>query len=240
MFEPPVGIGEPPTKTRIVEIVGPAGAGKTTVSEILSCHHKRVQLGRFPDVHKKSDAPFFVYYSLSLLPFLVSSCLGKGCVIKRRSLAWLAILKGWPRRLQIEKKRSDKVVVLDQGPIYFLAETSELGPDCLKSPRAVKFWEEVYARWRNTLDAVIWLDADNAHLHQRIRSRATDHVVKYAPTPKVFDFLDRYRMAYQEVFSRLNVAEGGLRIIRIDTGQEKPEEIAARLAVELGLKDESL
>lgn len=240
MFEHPASIGEPPTKARIVEIVGPAGAGKTTVSGILSRNHRRVQLGRFPDVQKKADMPFFVYYSLSVLPFLVGSCLGKGCVIERRKLAWLAILRGWPRRLQIERGRSDKVVVLDQGPIYFLAETSELGPECLRSSRAVRFWEKVYARWRGTLDAVIYLDADNAHLHERIRSRATDHVVKYAPAPTVFNFLDTYRTAYKDVFSRLNVSEGGLRIIRIDTGQQKPEEIAATLSVELGLNDESL
>lgn len=238
MVEPVIPSNQPQSSARIVEIVGPAGAGKTTVSRMLHRHGGRVQLGRFPDVHKKGDALFFVYHGAGLIPFLIGSCHGKAERLNRREFAWLAILRGWSRRLQLEKRRSEKVIVLDQGPIYLLAETKELGPKCLRGQRTERFWEKIYKRWATTLDIVICLDADNACLQERIQARTKGHVVKNEPGPAVFKFLDSYRTAYQHIFERLKVDGGGPRIIKFNTGQEQPEEIAVKLSVELGLNNE--
>jgi thymidylate kinase len=230
--------GRTQSRARIVEVVGPAGAGKTTVSRMLGRHGGQVQLGRFPDVNKKGDALFFVYHGTGLIPFLISSCQGKGGRLNRREFAWLAILRGWSRRLQRERKKNEKVIILDQGPIYLLAETIELGPKYLRGQRTERFWEKIYKRWGTTLDLVICLDADNACLRERIQARTKGHMVKNEPGPKVFEFLDRYRTAYHHIFERLKADGGGPRIIRFNTGQEPPEEIAIKLSIELGLNHE--
>jgi deoxyadenosine/deoxycytidine kinase len=238
MGEPIIQSNRNQSRVRIVEIVGPAGAGKTTVLRMLDRHVERVQLGRLPDVNKKGDAFFFVCHWAGLIPFLIRSCYRKGGRLNRRELAWLAILRGWPRRLQREKRKNEKVIVLDQGPIYLLAETKELGPKCLKGQRAERFWEKVYKRWGAMLDLVICLDAKNACLQERIQARTKGHVVKNEPWPKVFKFLDSYRAAYHHILKRLEADGGGPRIIKFDTSQEQPEDIAVRLSFELGLNNE--
>ncbi len=238
MVEPVILSDQTQSRAQIVEIVGPAGAGKTTVSRMLLRHGEGVQLGRFPDVHKKGDALFFVYHGFGLIPFLICSCHGKGEWLSRREFAWLAILRGWSRRLQLEKRRGQKVVVLDQGPIYLLAETKELGPKCLSGQRTERFWKRIYKRWGTTLDMVICLDADNPCLQERIQTRTKGHVVKNEASPAVFKFLDSYRTAYHHIFERLKADGGNPRIIKFDTGQEQPEEIAIKLSVELGLNNE--
>jgi deoxyadenosine/deoxycytidine kinase len=221
---------------RIVEIVGPAGVGKTTISRILNRNGEHFQLGHFPDVRKKADAPFFFYYGLGLVPLLLRLYQGQSKWLNRQEFAWLTILSGWSHRLRMEKSKSDKVIVLDQGPVYLLAETNELGPECLKSPRAEKFWKSIYHCWATTLDMVIWLDTDNSLLLERIQTRTKGHVVKNESTQTVFRFLESYRTAYAHIFCMLKANTRGPRIINFDTGQEQPDEIADRLLVECGLK----
>jgi thymidylate kinase len=238
MGEPVIQSSRNQSRVRIVEIVGPAGAGKTTVSRMLDRHHGGVELARFPNVHKKGDALFFAHHGAGLIPFLICSCPAKGEWLNRREFLWLAILRGWSRRLQMEKRRSEKVILLDQGPIYLLAETRELGSKCLRGQRAERFWEKIYKRWGTTLDMVICLDADNTCLQTRIQARTKGHVIKNEPAPTVFKFLDSYRTAYHHIFKRLEVGGSGPRIIKFDTSQEEPEEIAVKLFFELGLNNE--
>ena len=46
--------------TQVVEIVGPAGAGKTTLCHALDRYTQSLRLENFPDVRKIADAPFFI------------------------------------------------------------------------------------------------------------------------------------------------------------------------------------
>ena len=55
-------------RVRILEIIGPAGAGKTTFYKALEKYPQHFQLSNFPDVHKTADAPFFVNHGLQLVP----------------------------------------------------------------------------------------------------------------------------------------------------------------------------
>ena len=55
----------------MVEIVGPAGAGKTTLYQALDRHPEFIRLENFPDVRKVADAPFFILNGLQLIPSLL-------------------------------------------------------------------------------------------------------------------------------------------------------------------------
>jgi shikimate kinase len=221
----------------LVEIVGLAGAGKTSLCKTLNRYSEYISLGHFPDVHKIVDAPFFVYYGLQVVPSLLCLYQGRSSWLTRREFAWLTILKGWPHRLEWSQRDGDKVIVLDQGPIYLLAETSELGPECLKSPKADRFWKNIYFRWAGVLDMVIWLDADNACLLERIQTRPKGHMVKNESASTVFQFLEGYRIAYEHIFCMLKANEEGPRVVHFDTGRAQPEEIANRLLTEFGWKN---
>jgi deoxyadenosine/deoxycytidine kinase len=197
---------------------------------------EHIQLGHFPDVRKKADALFFFYYGLGLAPLLLRLYQGPNEWLNRREFAWLTILSGWPHRLKMEKRKSDKVIILDQGPVYLLAETNELGPACLKSSTAERFWQRTYQRWATTLDVVIWLDTDNSLLFERIQTRTKGHAVKNEPAQTAYKFLESYRAAYEHIFRRLKANPEGPRIIHFDTGQDQPDEIVDQLLVECGLK----
>jgi hypothetical protein len=146
----------------------------------------------------------------------------------------MSILKGWPFVLQRDLKKNPRVIVLDQGPVYLLAEMREFGPEYLKSKEAEKFWQELYCRWAATLDMIVWLDAEDSYLLERIQTRVKDHVVKNEAAPIVFEFLERYRRAYNYLLSALETCKSGPRILRFDTSRYKPGEIVDCLLAEFG------
>jgi deoxyadenosine/deoxycytidine kinase len=223
------------SKPGIVEIIGLAGAGKTTLSKALGKYPDHFRLSRFPSVHQIASAPFFIRYGAPLLPNLFRLYRRTSRQLGQREFAWMTILSGWPDILQQQANKGQKVIVLDQGPVYLLAEFKEFGPEYLQSERAEKLWQKIYCRWAGTLDLIVWLDADNTYLMERIQNRAKGHKVKNESMTVVTDFLTRYRAAYDYVVSRLGTCPGGPRILRIDTGSRQPQETADYLLTTLGL-----
>ncbi len=220
---------------RLIEIVGPAGAGKTTLSQVLSRHGEHIHLTSFPDVRRISDAPFFIWNGLQISPTLLGLPQSGSRRLGRREFAWLSILNGWPRKLKKDWAKNE-VILLDQGPVYLLAETREFGPEYLKKPESDAFWQRLYSRWADTLDVIVWLDvSDDASLLKRIRNRDKEHPIKNESVESALEFLARFRKAYEQVISNLSTICPGLRIHRFDTGQETPQEIADQLSVEFSI-----
>jgi len=221
------------TIPRIVEIVGPAGAGKTTLCHALSHNNESIHLSNFPDVRKIADAPFFIWNGLQIFPTLLSLSKHGSRKITRREFAWLSILNGWTGVLKRELK-NNKVIILDQGPVYLLTETSEFGPNYLRKQKADNFWQDLYSRWAGTLDMIVWLDASADDLLKRIRSRDKGHVVKNESVENTFEFLAGYREAYERTISNLSLNHIGLKVLRFDTSRSSLEAIACRLLFEFG------
>jgi len=219
---------------RVVEIVGPAGAGKTTLFRELRNYPEQIRLSTFPDVNKAADAPFFIQHGLQLVPDLFRLSRRNSRKLSRREFAWMSILKGWPFILQRDLIKSPQVIVLDQGPVYLLAEMREFGPEYLREQDAEKLWQKLYTRWATTLGMIVWLDAADIYLLERIRTRNKGHVVKNESAPIVYDFLARYRRAYDYVLSRLEANMGGPRVLRFDTSGQRSGEIVDRLLAEYG------
>jgi deoxyadenosine/deoxycytidine kinase len=217
---------------QIVEIIGPAGAGKTTLTRALTEGSRTVQLGGFPDVRRISDLPFFLWHGLQISPALFICPRGISRKLTRREFAWLSILHGWPSILQKQLKKN-RTILLDQGPVYLLAETNRFGPEYLRRKKAENFWHDLYSRWSNTLDMVIWLDAADADLVKRIRSRDKGHVLKNETVESAFEFLSSYRKAYEQTISILMAGRPNLKILRFDTSRTSLGEITDRLLPEL-------
>ena len=118
--------------TRVVEIVGPAGAGKTTLSHGLDCFDKSIRLENFPDVRKVADAPFFISNGVKLIPSLLRLYRSDSRHLTRREFAWMSILVGWSSLLRKEARDGNKVIILDQGPVYLLTEMRLFGPEYLR------------------------------------------------------------------------------------------------------------
>jgi hypothetical protein len=218
----------------VVEIVGLAGAGKTALSAALTRMDAHVHLGQVPDVRKISEAPFFLWNGLQISRAMPHVHDAKSRKLTRREFAWMCILHGWPARLT-NAWESDELTILDQGPVYLLTELYEFGPDYLKANGAEGFWSNLSNRWAQTLDAIIWLDASDEDLMARIRHRDKEHIVKRESDEATVAFLERYRRAYSHIILKLTMAHPDLPILRFDSSQFSPEEIAANLLLQLDL-----
>jgi energy-coupling factor transporter ATP-binding protein EcfA2 len=226
-------------RPQVVEIIGPAGAGKTTLFKSLGGYPEKIRLSTYPKVRKAADAPFFIRYGLQLVPSLFRLYRGNSRHLSQREYAWMSILKGWPFILQQDVKKSSQVIVLDQGPVYLLAEMREFGPEYLRSKEAEILWQELYYRWAATLDMIVWLDATDITLLERIQARDQEHVVKNDPAQKIFEFLARYRRVYDFVLSMLETNKSSLRVLRFDTSKQQPGEIVDYLSAEFGFPSQT-
>lgn len=221
------------SKTRVVEIVGPAGAGKTTLYQKLDCYTKLIRLENFPDVRKIVDAPFFISNGLGLIPNLLPLYRPRSRQLTRREFAWMSILNGWPAVLRNQLKNSNKVIVLDQGPVYLMTEMRLFGPEYLRQQTAQEFWQNVFDHWTDTLDMIVWLDTAKEVLLERIRTRQQEHVVKDQPEAVVYEFLDRYRIEYEFILSKLIAKNACLKVLRFDTGRQTPLQIVNQMLFQL-------
>jgi shikimate kinase len=224
-------------KVRVVEVVGPAGAGKSSLCRVLSGYPERIRIEYHPDVHKLRDLLLLSVHQFRLIPRLMHLHRGHGRWLTHREYTWLTMLTAWPGRLRRNRRTDDKIVILDQGPIYLLAEQKIFGPDWLRILGSGSTWQKMYHDWATTLDLLIWLDTDNDRLMQRINSRQKEHIVKDEPAEKVFEFLDMYRAAYNDVFRRFRAEADCPRIISFDTGQESLDAIKRKLLVELEVQE---
>ena len=201
----------------VAEIVGPAGAGKSTLAEALGRRGGGVRAGlgvwRLP-------ARLLVSSALGSLPQLLRMCRGGG----RPGLQELALvvrLNALGRLVGREAAGRERFVLLDEGTVFALAKLDAFG-------RAEGRLRGLVERWAGVLDAVVWLDAPDEVLARRIRARSKPHRMKARTDEEISAFLARYRESYERVVAELG-AGGRLRVIRLSTGDgETPERIAER------------
>jgi len=208
----------------IVELVGPAGAGKTTLAQALTKRDERVVIGADIELRKMEHIPIFLGYAPF---FLLPVFLRRGRA--SRWFTWdeikaMVYLKGWPQVLKQQAMHDGAAILLDHGPIFKLATLMAFGPERLESQGFEKWWRSMFEQWAATLDLVIWLNAPDSILLQRINKRNQRHAVKGKPESEAFKFLARYRTSYDQVFAQLE--EYGRPTLRqFDTTQESVEEI---------------
>ena len=220
----------------IVELMGLAGAGKTSTAADLHQLGGGIARGDFPDVHKLRSAQFFVVNGIVLTPLLLRLRRENGLRLTRRQAAWMMILTGWPALLQRAPSNDTSVIIVDQGALYMLAELRSYGPECLKGRTAAEWWVTMYCRWARTLDLVIWLDAPDAILMQRIRKRHCGHWAEDKPDDQVVQFLSRFRAGYEHVIGEMAANNGELLVVRIDTACAPKDEVVAQVLSLCGLQ----
>jgi len=205
----------------IVELVGPAGAGKSSVSGSLVKRDPSVRLGLLPDVRDAASMPFFAWNALLLLPSFVR-------FYRRRTdrfltpgeMAYLAIIRGWLPRL----RKQPGIVILDQGPVYMLSELLRTGPEALVGGPDRRWWEATCERWARGLDKVIYLDAPDPALVERALNREQDHGIKEHDGRWAAEFLARSRRTLDQVLAGLRAFRPDLEIVRMDTSLGPLEE----------------
>jgi hypothetical protein len=136
-------------------------------------------------------------------------------------------LKTLGRRLQREQPHRG-ILLFDEGPVFALAWLRGFGHWTMRSASSDGWWRATLAQWARVIDAVVVLDAPDALLAYRIRTRPVWHEVKDLSDAEIAAWMQRFRSALDWVLAGLT-ASGGPAVIRISCGGESPDEIAVRV-----------
>jgi hypothetical protein len=216
-------------KRRVVEIVGPAGAGKSSLSFVLQRRDRTIRAGLsiwgLPIRLLIANG----FFSLSLLPRFYRPF---------RRVPWneiehIARLNALYQFLGQEVSGSFETLVLDEGAVFCLAKLHTLGHGCIRDYYFEKWSKGVFKQWAETLDTIVWLDASDAVLAERIRTRGKQHRVKDKTDQEIYEFLAQYRTLYEQVISKLTNTNRGLNVIRFNTEQKPLERIADEVLAEV-------
>jgi adenylate kinase family enzyme len=213
----------------VLELVGPAGAGKTTLRSALCRRDPRIVAG--VRVGRLRQARLMLRDGAALLPTFVRRHRADRW-FNRAEIRAMSYLGGWLELLEGEAPGTERVTVLDHGPVFRLAALQEFGPAITRSAAFERWSARMLESWRWTLDRVVWLDATDDVLIGRIRGRAQKHGVKDRPDAEMREFLTRYRRRLESVLESLSQGSGPLTL-RFDTARQSAPEIAAAVLATL-------
>jgi len=218
-----------PSRPLIVELVGPAGVGKTALLRLLG-QDPRVRTGiRINRVRHFLEV---VTHSVALFP-AGFGLLRQGPSSLHSGLLHLVRLRTLSTVVALAMaEEAGRAIVLDEGPVFSLGRLSVFQQASQGNGRVARHWRTELNRWTTLLDAVIWIDAADPVLIERIRSRRKDHRVKNGSTDEVAEFLGRYRRAYEEILAALR-ASGKVQVIELNTTDVTIEAAADRVLAEL-------
>jgi hypothetical protein len=92
----------------------------------------------------------------------------------------------------------------------------------------------MYTRWAGVLDCVVRLDADDAVLIPRIRTRESAHRIKQMTDRESSRFLSQRRGSMSYILAHVIDRSPGLRVLSHDTSSRSTEALAELLLHELG------
>lgn len=208
-----------------VEVVGSSGVGKSTLLQTLCGNNRQIQpgirLSRFQTLPEWVDNLRFgltTYFQQDLSTRWFT----------RTELRSMVYLDAWYRALEQPMPNRPRAIIWDQGPIYRLAMLQEFGPEMTHSSSYETWWNAQLKKWAAKLDLLVWLDAPDDILIERIYNRNQFHEIKGKSSEEGYDFLRRYRKTAGQIIEHL-MATHDLKVLRYDTSKISSPQIAEQV-----------
>jgi deoxyadenosine/deoxycytidine kinase len=220
---------------RILELAGPAGAGKSTIARALCQQSNQFSIGQEIAFRNLKQLPILVDSS----PLWMSTFFA--LVPNFREWTWdeikfLVYLRKWDRVLEQQASSQAGTVLLDHGPIFKMATLHAFGPAWLRTEHAADWWQALFQKWASCLDLIVWLDAPDAFLETRINARNQKHQVKGKTGQEVTNFMSEYRSSYSFIMTGLAAANGPA-VLWFDTSRDSLNEIVTNILAACILKE---
>lgn len=223
----------PLIRPTLLEIVGPAGAGKTTLTAMLCRQSDRVQ--QISSLKRSRYAPLYLGSAAAVAP-VVAHSLWNGNWSGWQDTYWMVRLAASQPVVSRELQRRSEIGIIDQGPIYTLARLWA-SPALQRDKQLSQWWNHTLSYWAHRLHYVVWLDAAADVLVDRVNARAKEHAFKGQLAQVALLRLEEHRRLYAETIQRLS-CYASLRILYCNTAQESLEAIVRRMAHVLKLEME--
>lgn len=212
-----------PARPVVVELVGPAGVGKSTVADELAGRDdtRRVSVWGLPLRLVSRSA-------VRLVPTFLQVCFDSRA-LPWREMKYMIRLGALHQLLSQGTVQRHRLIVLDEGPAFVLSWLRVFGAERLLRSAAYERWvQRTLTAWVRLLDVVVSLDAPDAVLAQRIRSRAKPHLIRHQSDQQIAAFTARFRTAFASVIPAL-ASLNGTRQVALPAGAQDPQAVAARV-----------
>lgn len=231
LFKPSFQKPQARQKPLIVEFLGPAGAGKTTLLRALKQSKSNIQEGV---TAKEIDCiPYLISNTLLFFPKFISEYQHTRWFTwkETRSMIYTQV---WHKILEAEKDNNNLAIVFDHGPLFRLARLLTSGPEMTKSQTYQQWSQQILTQWLNTLDIVVWLDAPNTVLLERVHNRDSWHQIKEKNLQQGDEFLTHYKMVYEQIFAQIK-ASNNVKLLQFDTSHKSLAQILNEVKLALVL-----
>jgi O-antigen/teichoic acid export membrane protein len=211
----------------LMELVGPAGAGKSLLADRLRARGDVVRASVW-------NLPRILIFESALrsLPVLVRMCVATRA-FPRAELEQIVRLNAL--RLFVRRRvRGASVVVLDEGPVFALSWLRVFGHPRIQNGRLEPWWRRTLADWAGVLDRVVMLDAPEPVLVSRIRGRQKPHdIFRQMTDAQILDLIARYRTAFDGVLAGLT-AGGRPELLTLAAADGSTEQLGDAVLAPLG------
>jgi hypothetical protein len=148
----------------------------------------------------------------------------------------MAYLTVWPPFLRRQALTHSTVTVLNPGSVFWLAALREFGPEITTTHRYESWWYRMLELWAALLDMIIWLEAPDRILLERVLGRDSWHEAKDQPQQETLRCFARYRTCYEQILSAMT-ANGGPEVLHFRTDQLSADQMVEEVLAALGLRD---